>query len=50
LLSNKNENQIDWWETLDETEKSEIEIGLKQIENGEVIPHEEVMDKYKKWL
>lgn len=49
LLSNQKTTQVDWWETIDESEKAEIELGLKQIENGEVIPHEEVMDKYKKW-
>jgi predicted transcriptional regulator len=38
------------WEELPETLKKEIEEGLEQSENGEVIGHDEVMKKYKKWL
>jgi predicted transcriptional regulator len=45
LLSNQKASPVDWWETIDESEKAEIELGLKQIEDGEVIPHEEVMEK-----
>ena len=30
-------------------EKQEIEEGLKQAKNGELIPHKEVMAKYEKW-
>ena len=31
-------------------QKKSIERGLKDIENGRVTPHKEVMKKYKKWL
>jgi len=27
-----------------------IELGLEQSKNDQVIPHEEIKDKYKKWL
>jgi predicted transcriptional regulator len=30
--------------------KQSIERGLKDIEEGRVTPHEEVMKKYRKWL
>ena len=50
LLSSNNLNQTDWWETINVTERAEIEQGIKEAERGEVIPHEEVMEKYKKWL
>ncbi|OFY51581.1 MAG: hypothetical protein A2W85_01445 [Bacteroidetes bacterium GWF2_41_31] len=50
LLSSNNLNQTDWWETINETERAEIEQGINEAERGEVIPHEEVMEKYKKWL
>lgn len=40
----------DWWDTLSDEEKAEIEQGLSDIENGNVKTHEEVMAKYKKWL
>jgi len=34
---------VDFWDELPDEVKKSIEIGLKQAENGEVIPHEEVM-------
>ncbi|MCF8233051.1 MAG: hypothetical protein K9J27_12790 [Bacteroidales bacterium] len=50
LLSQKAETQTDWWDTISEEERQEIEQGLKEAERGEVTGHEEVMKKYKKWL
>jgi len=38
------------WDQLPEALKKEIVEGLEQSENGEVIEHEEVMKKYKKWF
>jgi predicted transcriptional regulator len=48
LLSGKAET--DWWDTISDEEKAEIEQGLAEADRGEVIPHEEVMKKYEKWL
>ena len=50
LLSSKSMSQADWWYTISEEERAEIEKGLSEAECGNVIPHEEVMAKYKKWL
>jgi predicted transcriptional regulator len=44
------EAESDWWDELPQDAKDSIERGLKDIENGDVSPHEEVMKKYKKWL
>lgn len=41
--------KVDWWNDLSEEEKAEIEEGLKQIENGEVVSHESVMKQFDKW-
>ena len=38
------------WTDLPAALKEEIEEGLEQAENGEVVSHEEVMKKYQKWL
>ena len=46
----KNEKEKDWWDELSEEERAEIEEGLAQAERGDVIPHDEVMNKYRKWL
>ncbi len=39
----------DWFTDLNSEEKKEIEIGLKQAENGEFISHETVMNRFAKW-
>ncbi|MGN6800599.1 MAG: hypothetical protein ACTHJN_01765 [Ginsengibacter sp.] len=44
------EAESDWWDELPQDAKASIERGLRDIENGDVSPHEEVMKKYKKWL
>mgnify|MGYP001011496613 CR=1 FL=1 len=40
----------DWWDEISTEQKKAIDKGLKQLDNGEGIPHEEVMKKYAKWL
>lgn len=40
----------DWWDDISDAAKESIERGLKDMENGNVTPHKEVMKKYKKWL
>jgi hypothetical protein len=42
--------EADWWETISDEERAEIEEGIAQLDRGESIPHEQVMAKYKKWL
>jgi predicted transcriptional regulator len=50
LLSGNAATQTDWWDTISDEEKAEIEQGLAEADRGDVIPHEEVMKKYEKWL
>ena len=50
FISLKKKKEVDWWDEISAEEKREIEEGLRQADNGELIPHEEVMSKYKKWL
>ena len=44
----KNEKD-DWWEHISDEEKADIESGLAQLDKGESIPHNQVMEKYSKW-
>jgi len=44
------EQQYDFWDELPETIKERIDEAIKQADSGQLIPHEEVMKKYKKWL
>ena len=39
----------DWYEDLTSEEKEEIEIGLKQADNEELISHKTVMNQFAKW-
>jgi predicted transcriptional regulator len=50
LLSGKTAKQTDWWDTISEEERAEINQGLAEADRGELKSHEEVMAKYKKWL
>jgi len=42
--------ETDWWDEISDEERAEIEEGIAQADRGELIPHKQVMDKYKKWL
>ncbi len=44
------QEENEWWDNMEESAKESIERGLQQAKEGKVIPHEEVMKKYKKWL
>ncbi|MBT0810547.1 hypothetical protein KIH41_04570 [Litoribacter ruber] len=50
FINLKNKKDVDWWEQISAEERSEIEQGLQQADKGDVNPHSEVMEKYKKWL
>jgi len=50
LLKGKTARQDDWWDTISDEERAEIEEGVSEADRGEVVPHEEVMEKYSKWL
>ncbi len=39
-----------WWEELPSEIKLSVERGLKQAESGQTIPHEQMMQRYKKWV
>ncbi len=44
------EKETDWWDEITAEEKSEIKEGLTQADRGQVVPHQKVMSRYKKWL
>lgn len=50
FITLKKKKEADWWDEISTAERAEIEEGLAQADRGEVVPHEEVMAKYKKWL
>ena len=49
LKYRKKKVQADWWDEISDKEKAEIEEGIKQIEQGDYLTHEEVMANPRKW-
>ena len=43
------EEQTDWWQDLSTEEQTEIETGIKQADNGDLVAHETVMKRFDKW-
>lgn len=43
------EEQVDWWDDMDEEERKEVETGLAQADKGELTSHDKVMNRFDKW-
>ncbi|MEX0360370.1 MAG: hypothetical protein AB3N10_05200 [Allomuricauda sp.] len=50
LMALRESEKMDWWNQLSENEKASIKKGLKDIENGKLIPHEKAKKLYDRWL
>lgn len=50
LLSGNRTETSDWWDELSEDQKKSIELGLKDVEEGRTIPHNEVMQEVRNLL
>ena len=46
----RNSQPKDWWETISDAEKTSIQRGYEQAENGELIPHSEVQSQLRNKL
>lgn len=46
IVKDSKSSKHDWWDDISEPEKSSIERGLKDIEEGKTVPHEEVKKRY----
>jgi hypothetical protein len=40
----------DWWDTMPDKIKADVEAALIESEKGQVTSHAEVQKKYKKWI
>jgi len=49
FIALKKEQHLDWWDTITDDERAEIEQGIAEADRGEILSHEEVMSKYQKW-
>lgn len=43
----KKEHDADWWDQIGEAEKNAVEEGLAEADQGELIPHKEVMKEVR---
>ena len=50
LLAIKLNNSQDWWDILSTEEKVSIENGIKDLDEGNIVDHDEVRKIYDKWL
>ena len=41
--------EADWWNEISQEEKSEIEQGIKELNNDDTLTHKEVMSNPRKW-
>lgn len=46
IVKDSKSNDNDWWDDLSDIQKKGIERGLKDIENGLTISHDEVKSRY----
>lgn len=50
VIKNFAADQKDWWDEISEEQQRAIDASLSQMKEGKLIPHNEVMKKYKKWI
>ena len=46
----KADTASDWWNTLPDNVKDDLEESIHQADNGQTLSHEEVSKKYPEWL
>lgn len=44
------EEDTDWWDTMPDEVKADIDKAIREADEGKLIPHEEVMKFLQKWL
>lgn len=50
LLEFQRKSQSDWWDSLSDMEKNEIELGLIDLEEGNTVDHTEARKLYERYL
>ena len=45
-IKDQSTSQTDWWDELTDEHKAGIERGIKDIESGRVVSHEDIKKKY----
>lgn len=42
--------EADWWDTMPDNVKADVETAIKQADKGELISHAEVKKRYPQWF
>jgi len=42
--------ESDWWDTMPDKIKTDVNAALSESEKGKVIPHAAIQKRYKKWI
>lgn len=42
--------EADWWEAMPDEIRQDVEVSIKQADNGEVLTHEQIKEKYPQWF
>lgn len=50
LLKFRQDESTDWWTTISQEEKSSIEKGIQDADNGKLATHSAARNLYEKWL
>lgn len=50
IMDLRKQESKDWWNSISESEKDSIEVGLKEAEAGKLNPHSKSRELYEKWL
>jgi hypothetical protein len=50
IMDLRKKESKDWWNSISESEKESIELGLKDAESGKLNPHSKARELYEKWL
>lgn len=44
------DSENDWWDSMPDNMKKDVDVALTESEKGKVTPHEEMQKRYQKWL
>ena len=50
IMDIRKKESKDWWNSISESEKESIELGLKDAESGKLNSHSKARELYEKWL
>lgn len=42
--------EADWWDAMPDEVRKDVELSMKQADNGAVLTHDEVKKKYPQWF